>query len=97
MKDKTISELVEGIKKDEIIQNVDQLVKDLRPEDVIEGREFFQVTEWLFMKLKETDEQVFPLHGLYIWTRINNNDSALEAIVGSILKDLSKLRIKWAL
>lgn len=96
MKDKTVSELVEGIKKDEIIQNVDQLVKDFCPEYVLEGREFFQVTEWLFMKLKEKDEQVFSFHGFYIWTRINNDDSVLEAIVNSILKDLSKLRIRWA-
>ena len=91
MTEEMISLRARQLENSQIIQNIDELYKNVCPKYYSENSEYFQITKWLYDKLQAMDEYVFNLYGLLVWECKDNNQSCIRQLTKSILEDMTVL------
>lgn len=91
MTDETIALRTRQLENSQIITNLDELIENIRPRFYSENNNYFQVTQWLYLKLNDYGQSVLKLHGLYVWVCKDKDQSCLKEITKTILEDMTVL------
>lgn len=92
MTEETIALKARQVKNSQIIQCLDQLIENIRPDIYLEHNSYFQVTQWLYLKLSEYNQNLYTVHGLYIWEcEAGSEQPILKRITSCILEDMTVL------
>lgn len=92
MTEETIALRTRQLENSQIIQSLDKLIENIRPDIYVEHNSYFQITEWLYLKLDELNQNLYTLHGLYIWEcEPGSEQSIMKGITKSILEDMTVL------
>ena len=91
MTEETIALRARQLENSQIIQNINELYKNVCPKYYSENSEYFQITKWLHDKLQAEKEYVFNLYGLLIWECKDGDKHSLKEITKTILEDMTVL------
>ena len=91
MTEETIALRARQLENSQIIQQINELVRNVRTTSYDSRCEYFQITKWLYEKLEKYEEHVFDMHGLLVWECRNVDHSRLKQITRTILEDMTVL------